>query len=162
MSPTPDLPGQQQMHTKIRLMDSALDRVWLLEPLPPYMFQQFEAGNDGAEFSLSISKLLQDLYSKVNGKDKLSVADRMRCLKNNSWEREHATGTSSLVGFRCQAAENLQHWLTGEGKKCFVLPHLQREENAGFGRRLVTACRLGPRAIYYSVWDVPWMRADGT
>lgn len=38
---------------------SALDRAWFLEPLSPYVLQQLEAGNDaGAEFSLSISKLL--------------------------------------------------------------------------------------------------------
>lgn len=80
----------------------------------------------------------------------------LRCLKNNSWEREHASGTSSLVGFRWQAAENLQCWLMEEGEKCLVFPPVQREENAGFGRRLVTACRLGPRAITLSGMCLGW------
>lgn len=97
-----------------------------------YMLQLFGEGNVWAELSFGISKLLYNLYFKVRGKGGLSAAESsllvtrwevcsFRHLKNNIWEREHDPGTSSFVWFRCPTAENLQCWLTEEGKKHFVL-----------------------------------------
>lgn len=125
-----------------------------------HMLQLFGAGNVCAELSFGISKSLYDLHSKVRGKGRLSVTESsllvtrwevccFRCLKNNIWEREHAPGTS-FVGFRCLTAENLQCWLTEEGKKCLVLsnPLLVKGNFAGSWtplfrkRKMQGACKI--------------------
>lgn len=135
---------------------SALDTVWLLEALPWYTLQQFEAGNDYAKFSFSISKLLYDLYSKINGKDRLSVADRMRgMLFEMSWKQYLRKRTCCRHIFFCRI-QVLGCWepalLTDwGGKEVFCAPSYSERGNVGFGRRLVTVCRLGPRAMYYCV-----------
>lgn len=137
-------------------MDCALDRLWLLEPNICYnsLKQRIMVQNFLWVFQNYYKTYILKLMEKT-GFQWLTGWEVccLRCLKNNSWEREHVSGTSSLVGFRCQAAENLQCWLMEEGKKSFMVAPVQREENAGFKRRLVTACGLGPRAIYYSALD---------
>lgn len=121
-----------------------------------------------------------DLYFEVKGKGRLSVAESsllvtrwevcFRCLKNSIWEREHAPGTSSFVGFRCLAAEYLQCWLTEEGNIYLATLHLSREtlleaeslpsekekcrEPVGFRRKQVTTCRVGPSSALAPVWYV--------
>lgn len=85
----------------------------------------------------------------------------LRCLENNIWEREHAAGTSSFAGFRCWAAENLHYWLTEEGKKCFVLPPIQREEMQDLGEDWSLFVGLD-QELCITVWDVSCVRADGT
>lgn len=133
-------PVSNTCNTKIRLMDCLIWTQsgswnayhWISADMIQYRLQLFGAGNVCADLSSGISKLLYDLYSKVRGKGRFSVAASsllvtrwevccFRCLKNNIWEREHAPGTSSFVGFECLTAENLQCWLTEEGRKCFVL-----------------------------------------
>ena len=93
-------PVSNVCNTKIRLMDCLIwtrsgswnPYHWISADMIRYMLQLFGAGNVCAELSFGISKLLCDLYSKVRGKGRLSVAESsllvtrwevrcFRCLK---------------------------------------------------------------------------------